>query len=195
MDLSKNFAKEDGVLNIARTNNVETMGTERFLHEVQELCNESNDLNLILATFANENSLEGACELVRRLIVSQLPVAATQEEELMTDANTSILCQSYRLYPIGQQELPYFTEWVVKKLNVNLYERKAPKDVPKEFPPSKVGQDFLDRMTEEGISFSVDGMDRLVRSHGQTLHDIFNLRCSGTLERIPDLVIWPGKSS
>uniref|UniRef100_A0A1B6LVZ4 Alkylglycerone-phosphate synthase n=1 Tax=Graphocephala atropunctata TaxID=36148 RepID=A0A1B6LVZ4_9HEMI len=98
-------------------------------------------------------------------------------------------------YPIGQQELPYFTEWVVRKLNVNLHERKPPKDVPKEFPPSKVTQEFLDRLTEAAISFSTDGMERLVRSHGQTLHDIFTLRCTGSLERIPDLVIWPGNHS
>lgn len=34
------------------------------------------------------------------------------------------------------------------------------------------------------------GIDRLVRSHGHTLHDIFTLRWS-MFERIPDVVLWP----
>lgn len=52
--------------------------------------------------------------------------------------------------------------------------------------------EFLIRLEETGIPYSTEGMERLVRSHGQTLHDIYNLRCSGRLERIPDIVIWPG---
>ncbi|KAG8267190.1 PC4 and SFRS1-interacting protein [Homalodisca vitripennis] len=48
--LSKNFTKDDSVLIIAGTNNMETMGIKHFLNEVQELLNKSNDLNLILAT-------------------------------------------------------------------------------------------------------------------------------------------------
>ncbi|XP_046688944.1 uncharacterized protein LOC124374842 [Homalodisca vitripennis] len=48
--LSKNFTKDDSVLIIAGTNNMETMGIKRFLSEVKELLNKSNDLNLILAT-------------------------------------------------------------------------------------------------------------------------------------------------
>jgi alkyldihydroxyacetonephosphate synthase len=43
------------------------------------------------------------------------------------------------------------------------------------------------------ISFSLDGVDRLVRSHGHTLRDIFLLR-EGTFDRIPDIVAWPGES-
>lgn len=41
-------------------------------------------------------------------------------------------------YPIGQQELPYFTEWVQEKLNVKLDERNVPRDLPRDFPPSRV---------------------------------------------------------
>lgn len=34
------------------------------------------------------------------------------------------------------------------------------------------------------------GVDRLIRSHGQTLHEIQNLR-DGIINRIPDIVVWP----
>ncbi|GFG39261.1 hypothetical protein Cfor_04943, partial [Coptotermes formosanus] len=49
---------------------------------------------------------------------------------------------------------------------------------------------FLDELRRLQISVSVDGVDRLIRSHGHTLHDIFVLR-EGTFERIPDVVAWP----
>jgi len=51
-------------------------------------------------------------------------------------------------------------------------------------------QAFLDELRRLDISFSLDGVDRLIRSHGHTLHDIFMLR-EGTFERIPDVVVWP----
>ena len=41
------------------------------------------------------------------------------------------------------------------------------------------------------ITFSFEGMDRLFRAHGHTLHDVAQLR-SGTFPRIPDIVVWPG---
>ena len=37
------------------------------------------------------------------------------------------------------------------------------------------------------ITFSLEGMDRLFRAHGHTLHDVAQLR-SGTFPRIPDIV-------
>lgn len=46
----------------------------------------------------------------------------------------------YDRYPIGQQELPYFTEWVQQKLNVELDKRNVPRDLPRDFPPSRVTQ-------------------------------------------------------
>lgn len=52
---------------------------------------------------------------------------------------------------------------------------------------------FLDELHRLDISFSLDGVDRLIRSHGHTLHDIFVLR-EGIFERIPDVVVWPGET-
>lgn len=54
--------------------------------------------------------------------------------------------------------------------------------------------ELLDRVAGTGIPHSTEGLDRLVRSHGQTLHDIYHLRCSPIVERIPDIVLWPGMS-
>lgn len=41
-----------------------------------------------------------------------------------------------------------------------------------------------------GISFSVDGLDRLIRARGQALHDIAAVK-TGKLKRLPDVVLWP----
>lgn len=48
--LSKNLTKEGHILIIAGTNNMESMGSTRFLREVQELLGKLIDANLILAT-------------------------------------------------------------------------------------------------------------------------------------------------
>jgi alkyldihydroxyacetonephosphate synthase len=52
---------------------------------------------------------------------------------------------------------------------------------------------FLDELHCLQISFSLDGVDRMIRSHGHTLQDIFVLR-RGIFERIPDIVTWPGEA-
>lgn len=51
---------------------------------------------------------------------------------------------------------------------------------------------FLSDLKSLRISHSVSGLDRLVRAHGHTLHDMFVLR-EGAFDRIPDIVVWPGK--
>lgn len=43
---------------------------------------------------------------------------------------------------------------------------------------------------EEIAEVSIDGMDRLIRAHGQTLKDMAQLR-TNSFPRIPDAVIWP----
>lgn len=45
-------------------------------------------------------------------------------------------------------------------------------------------------MQKLSIEMSDIGDERLFRAHGQSLHDIWTLRC-GQFERIPDLVLWP----
>ena len=52
--------------------------------------------------------------------------------------------------------------------------------------------EFLSALTEAGISHSVAGDDRLWRSHGHTMHEIFALR-SGQLPPMVDVVVWPGQ--
>ncbi|XP_046403429.1 alkyldihydroxyacetonephosphate synthase [Ischnura elegans] len=95
-------------------------------------------------------------------------------------------------YPIGKLTLPYFTQWVKDVFNADLNQRNPPQSLPKaeDFPPPILNKDFLNAIKKTEITYSVEGVDRLVRSHGHTLHDIFVLRQS-QFARIVDIVVWP----
>lgn len=53
--------------------------------------------------------------------------------------------------------------------------------------------DFLNALKESKIDYTLDGLARLSRSHGQTLYDIYSLRHGKCFPRISDIVVWPGK--
>jgi len=52
--------------------------------------------------------------------------------------------------------------------------------------------DFLKILKEMKIDHTTDNHARLLRSHGQTLYDIYSLRYGKCFPRICDLVVWPG---
>ncbi|CAH1390878.1 unnamed protein product [Nezara viridula] len=105
-----------------------------------------------------------------------------------------IICFTGKRYPIGELELPYFTEWAKKLLNVDPFKICLPCEIPFDdfFPKTIINEDFLCEIMNLKIEHSVDGFERLTRSHGQTLHDIYSLRRNmGSIHRIPDIVLWP----
>lgn len=96
-------------------------------------------------------------------------------------------------YPIGETALPYFTEWAKGVLGVSLelQPRKIqPPPTSESYPPPNITQEALAGINSLNIQHSTDVLDRLVRAHGHTLHDIHTLR-EGKFERIPDIVVWP----
>ncbi|VVC25824.1 Vanillyl-alcohol oxidase, C-terminal subdomain 2,FAD-binding, type 2,FAD-linked oxidase-like, C- [Cinara cedri] len=96
-------------------------------------------------------------------------------------------------YSIGEKNLPYFTEWVKQVLNIDLTLRNVPRDKfsPDELPPAYVPVDFLNALKETKIDYTMDGLARLSRSHGQTLYDIYSLQQGECFPRIADIIIWP----
>lgn len=52
--------------------------------------------------------------------------------------------------------------------------------------------DLLNTLEEMKIDHTTDSSARLLRSHGQTLYDIYSLRYGKCFPRICDLVVWPG---
>lgn len=61
---------------------------------------------------------------------------------------------------------------------------------PLVFPEPKLNEVVYEAIKKLNIEHSTIGEDRLVRCHGQTLHDIYYLR-NGKFQRIPDLILWP----
>lgn len=95
-------------------------------------------------------------------------------------------------YPIGNLQLPHFADWVVRTLDLDLTKRNVPQPLPTEFAaPLAAAAGFLSAIAGlTGVTHSTAGVDRLVRSHGQTLADIHALR-EGHVRRLPDVVVWP----
>lgn len=98
-------------------------------------------------------------------------------------------------YPIGDLELPHFTEWVKDTLDVDLYKVRPAQPIPDSWPEPRLSYPQIiplltDVVGVDGVS--VEGLDRLYRAHGHTLHDIYTLREMPTeFPRIPDVVVWP----
>lgn len=87
-------------------------------------------------------------------------------------------------------ELPYFTEWVKQVFDVDLTNKNIPQPIPSQYQEPKISNEAKTLLQNLNIEYSLEGMDRLIRAHGHTLHDIFILRQS-SFERIPDIVLWP----
>lgn len=57
-------------------------------------------------------------------------------------------------------------------------------------PQPIVNEEVVKELQTSAISYSFDASDRLFRSHGHTLHEIFTLR-QDKFKRVPDIVVWP----
>ncbi|EDS43456.1 alkyldihydroxyacetonephosphate synthase [Culex quinquefasciatus] len=92
-------------------------------------------------------------------------------------------------YPLTGN-LDNFRDWVLDMFKIHPTQASKSAVLPKEFPEPLKNQAFLNALAEEKIDFSEDGMDRMMRCHGQTLQDIQNLR-QHNFKRLPDVVVWP----
>ncbi|XP_026729119.1 alkyldihydroxyacetonephosphate synthase [Trichoplusia ni] len=92
-------------------------------------------------------------------------------------------------YSIGGKILPHLSKWAIDNLGVDPTKPPTIPKIPTTFAESRLPEPI--RLELEKIALvSVDGMDRLIRAHGQTLKDMSQLR-SNSFPRIPDAVIWP----
>ncbi|CAD7012813.1 unnamed protein product [Ceratitis capitata] len=93
-------------------------------------------------------------------------------------------------YPLEGCTLPYFTDWVYNKFHLRVNEKTPYPQMPTEFPKPTVNAPFLRELQSSRLNHSQSGEDRLIRCHGQTLHDIYYL-WRNEFKRIPDIVVWP----
>lgn len=105
----------------------------------------------------------------------------------------NILLKYFFRYPLSGVPLPLMMGYAKEKLNVDLSsEGKKAQPLPTEtqYPTLNITQDTLSDLAKLDISYSTKVTDRVIRAHGQTIHDVYTLRYS-TFERIPDVVVWP----
>ncbi|XP_055858638.1 alkyldihydroxyacetonephosphate synthase [Episyrphus balteatus] len=100
------------------------------------------------------------------------------------------ICFQGDRYPLEGCALPYFTDWVYQKFNLKVDPTVPFPELPTDFPKPVINEDFFNDIKSLKISHSDKGEDRLIRCHGQTLHDIYNL-WRNAFERIPDIIVWP----
>ncbi|CAG0912989.1 unnamed protein product [Notodromas monacha] len=96
-------------------------------------------------------------------------------------------------YPLDGEYLPTFMRYAEERLGIDKNAGLVkPVALPSEdqYPISKASEELKKDLTDRKISFSVRGEDRLIRSHGHTLREIYALR-NGQIKRIPDIVVWP----
>lgn len=92
-------------------------------------------------------------------------------------------------YLISGKKLPYAVQWIQEQFDIDFSQKPQIPDLPTTFPKSQLPKNIEEELEKISL-ISIDGMDRLIRAHGQTLHDVYYLR-SNSFPRIPDVVIWP----
>ena len=75
---------------------------------------------------------------------------------------------------------------------VDLAKQSKCKPYPKNYPDPIITDTFLEVVKSSSIDYSLEGIDRLIRGHGHSLREIYNLK-EGVIRRIPDIVLWPSK--
>ncbi|XP_060802916.1 alkyldihydroxyacetonephosphate synthase [Amyelois transitella] len=110
-------------------------------------------------------------------------------KDSMFKLNGDVATFSGDRYSIAGKPLPYLQSWAYENFKVDVMKPPSIPDPPTSFPESRLPENITKEL--QSISLvSVDGMDRLIRAHGQTLKDIADLR-GNKFPRIPDAVIWP----
>nr|XP_039248584.1 alkyldihydroxyacetonephosphate synthase, peroxisomal-like [Styela clava]XP_039248585.1 alkyldihydroxyacetonephosphate synthase, peroxisomal-like [Styela clava]XP_039248586.1 alkyldihydroxyacetonephosphate synthase, peroxisomal-like [Styela clava] len=96
-------------------------------------------------------------------------------------------------YKLSGLVLPHFRSWMEKNMGIELAHvvPSVPNIDPSKVPQPTLNDTFLDEMEKLGVDYSNNPTDRVMRSHGHTVEEIFKLRDGRLEDRIPDVVIWP----
>ncbi|XP_013772672.2 alkyldihydroxyacetonephosphate synthase, peroxisomal-like [Limulus polyphemus] len=115
-----------------------------------------------------------------------------KDSQFVADLDQNVIHFTGTRYPLGNKKLPLFQLWAETVLGVSKdYYCKSQAEIKNEVLPTPLtNKDFLEDLKIVNISYTDEPQDRLFRSHGQTMREIFMLR-EGTFNRIPDLVVWP----
>jgi len=95
-------------------------------------------------------------------------------------------------YELSGCAFPSFRDWAEKATGLDTsHVCRANGELPS-VPEPILNHEFLKEIRGQYARISHEPYSRLFHAHGHTCRDVFRLR-HGTFERVPDVVIWPGK--
>ncbi|KAG7202452.1 hypothetical protein KM043_018751 [Ampulex compressa] len=113
-----------------------------------------------------------------------------KDSQFVYNTEKNVLHFTGNRYPIGNKDLPHFTQWASDVFGIEYTSPIHSQDMPKELPKPILSSELHEAIKESRIDYSMNGIDRLIRAHGHTLKEIFILK-HGSFKRIPDVVLWP----
>ncbi|KAL6484657.1 hypothetical protein MHYP_G00067020 [Metynnis hypsauchen] len=95
-------------------------------------------------------------------------------------------------YRLSGLILPSLKDWFEGTFGANLQHKSpaTPALNVSAVPPPNLNESFVEELKAAGVGLSQEPEDRVFRSHGHCLNEIFALR-EGRIGRVPDLVVWP----
>ncbi len=110
----------------------------------------------------------------------------------MINAANNVVLEGNR-YPLSGHELPSFLPWVRSTFAVDINAQDThPSQYPTSIPPSRANDELLEALRAVvGEHMTVEPEQRLRRGHGQTQAEMYAIKY-GRLERVPDVVVFPG---
>ncbi len=125
-----------------------------------------------------------------------LDVWGFQDSGFTSSPNGQVMLAGSR-YPLSGTELPELLPWVRGILDVDFdLEETHDSAYPPQVPPPRENSAFLNeaRSLLRPEDMSTDDEVRLRHGHGHTVDEMYSIKF-GTLERVPDLVVYPGDES
>eukprot|EP00936_MAST-01D_sp_MAST-1D-sp1_P002812 g2812.t1 len=113
--------------------------------------------------------------------------------ELREDGQVALSGARYpHIFP-SHRVVPKFRAWIEEKVGLDVRNTSPPPhtSVPS-LPPVIEHHEFVEAIRAHCDEMSTSEIARFSHAHGQTAQEVFQLRW-GTFERVPDLVVWPGK--
>lgn len=114
------------------------------------------------------------------------------DTELKLGSNGQISLTGSR-YEVSGSTFPKLRPWAEEKLglDINMTTPITNTEVPN-MKPSIKNADFLKSIEGQYLKLSFEDLDRFHHAHGHSTVEVFKMRY-GNFERVPDVVIWPGK--
>lgn len=98
-----------------------------------------------------------------------------------------------RYFEEGTARFDHFHSWILRQYKLDVNYEVPPVPEPTKFPSPQRNDGFLEGLKAIRVEFSEEGIDRLMRCHGQCMEDIGSLR-ELSFTKIPDVVVWPTES-